>query len=122
MIYYLKLDDIFDNGKYQGRTVREVLEENRKNLVTLSKQGYFFSDEACEFARYKRTIRDEKIICEFIDRSKQPKEKIKCPKDSLEKARKFLRELSTLDNEKYIEDKNIEVEEDIETSYIGNEE
>lgn len=103
MIYYLKLDDIFDEGKYQGKTVREILIENRKNLITLSKQGYYFSDDACEFAGYKRSIRDEQFAQEFINKPKQLKEKTKCPKDSIEKTRKFLRELSTLDNDKYFD-------------------
>lgn len=115
MINYLKLNDIIDNDKYKNKTVREILENDRKKLITLSKEGYYFDDEVFKFARYTRTIRDEKIILEFVDR-KVVKDKKKYSKDSTEKAKKFIQGLSVLDNDKY----DIDKEDDIE-NYTDNE-
>ena len=111
MIKYLKLEDIFDDGKYQGISVREVIENDRKNVLTLSKQGYYFDDEVYEFANYKRSIRDVEFHYEFIDKVKQNKDKKKYTNDSVEKTRKFSRELSTLEDNSYIDEKEDSIDE-----------
>lgn len=101
---YLKLEDTFDCGRHEGKTVREVIEKDRKKIVSLSKEGYYFDDEVLRFARYTRTIRDERIILEFVDK-KVIKDNKKYAKDSTEKAKKFIRDLSVLENDKYNFDK-----------------
>lgn len=117
---YLELDDIIDNEKYKGKTVKEILESDRKKLISLCKEGYNFSDNVLKFARYTRTIRDEKIYFEFIDRSKTPvKNKKTLMKDSESNVKKILKELAVLDQSNNYYDEDIDSE--IEDKIIDNE-
>lgn len=110
MIKNLKLEDVFDRGRYEGKTVREVIEKDRKKIIALSKEGFYFDEEVLKFARFTRTVRDEKIIYEFVDK-KPFVDKKKYTKDSIEKTKKFIQDLSVLDDNKYNLDKEDEIDD-----------
>lgn len=48
-IYYM--DDILD-GEFEYQTVREVLSNNRMNILNLCNKGYLFDEEVLDRAGY----------------------------------------------------------------------
>ena len=96
----LNLNDKIKNEKYNNKTVAEIIENDRKELIRLSKDGYYFHDDVCKKAGYTRTIRDEKVVTEFIDKSKIAKDKKVYTKDT-ESVKKIIERLSTLDYNPY---------------------
>ena len=50
----LTLENIINKGKYKGKTVREIINIDRKHILELYASGYDFVDEVFECARYKR--------------------------------------------------------------------
>lgn len=95
MINYLNLEDIIDKGQFKNMTVNEIIEKDRHNLISLCKEGFDFTDEVFEKARYKRTIRDVKVTNVFVDRP-QIKQK-PLPKDT-KSLKEILKSISTIDN------------------------
>lgn len=113
---YLNLTDIIDKGHFKDMTVNEIIEQDRHNLITLCKDGYNFSDEVFEKAKYKRIIRDVKVTNEVIFDRPKIKEK-PLPKDT-KSLKEILKSLSTIDNisinENYdVAEDNIEEEVDL---------
>lgn len=95
MSEYLNLDDIISKGQFKNLTVNEVIERDRHNIIDLCKQGFDFSDEVFEKARFKKIIRDVKVTNVLVDRP-QIKEK-PLPKDT-KSLKEILKSIATIDN------------------------
>ena len=106
----LNLNSIITVGKYNGKTVNEIIEEDRKAIIYLCQKGFYFEDEVFKKARYKHIIRDEKIIFEFVDKIKQKPQKIY--KKDTENIKNIIEGLSTINNSSYDDKENYE--DDIE--------
>ena len=72
-------------GRYNGKTVEEVLNKNRKSIFTLIKKGLCFDDEVLKEAHITKTIRDRHAYYEFERHAKDNKkyEKEKMSKDDV---------------------------------------
>lgn len=101
----LNLDSVITAGKYKGKTVSQIVEENRKEILSLYKKGYDFEEEVFEKARYKHIIRDEKVFCEIVTRD-SPK-KIKTFKKDTANISKIIEELSTIDRTSSYDDEDV---------------
>lgn len=96
----LSLTDTLDSDKYKGKTIEQILDTDKRRMFKLLKLGYDFDDEVLEKYRFKRTIRDVKFVHEFVDKTPQPTSKKTLTKDTVENARKLMKSLATLDNDK----------------------
>lgn len=112
----LNLDSIVTLGKYNGKTVNEIIEKDRSAIVALSKKGLFFDDEVFAKARYTHIVNEAQFIMEIADRPK-PKT-IKPLKKDTENINKIIESLSTLENYSSNDYENeVDEDEDNETLY-----
>lgn len=116
----LNLNSIITTGKYNGKTVEDIIYENKKEILELVRKGFDFEEEVYTKAGYKHTIRDQKFIFEFVDKPKQKDTKVYA-KDT-ENVSKIIESLSTIDNISYspYEDDEEETYDD-ETDIVDNE-
>lgn len=68
----LKLDNIIEDGKYNGKKVSE-LALNKKVIFELLKNGYNFDDEVLLQAGIKKTVRDIRTRTEVVEHEKDTK-------------------------------------------------
>lgn len=109
----LGLEDKFEEGKYIGMTVDEVISKDRKALLSLSREGYDFKEEVFAKARFKRQKRDENVVLEIVSKPKFNDNKVYA-KD-VKSVKKIIEELSTVD--KPFHEENSDEEDKMETIY-----
>lgn len=97
----LSLDSIIKKGKFNGKTVNQIIENDRKEIINLVKKGYSFSDEVFEKAKFKHQVRDNNIVLEVVDKPKTVNKPLN--KDT-EKLENIIESLSTISNCRYIND------------------
>lgn len=113
----LSMDSLIEgiNG-YEGKTVRELIEENRSNIFKLIKRGLRFDDEVLKEAHITKTIRDERTYNVIAEHSKPSAKKIY--KKETASYEEIVESLSVIDN--YEENKKEENIDD-ETPYDESE-
>lgn len=105
----LTLNSIINKGKYKGKTISEIIDIDRKEMINLFKKGYYFDDEVMEKSRFKRVIRDvkcENVIAEHL------KKDTKVYTTDTKNINEILKDILTLDNT--YKDADEEVSDDIE--------
>ena len=73
----LSMDSVVEgiNG-YEGKTVRQIFEENRNSIFKLIKRGIRFDDEVLKEAHITKEIRDEKTYNVIVDHVKPSSKKV----------------------------------------------
>lgn len=93
--------------KIKTKTVQQIIDEDKKNIFKLLKEGYIFEEEVLKYAHIVKTIKDEKISNVIVEHEKNDKVYEK-DKDSVNK---ILKDILTLDNIKeYKEEETTEEE------------
>lgn len=90
----LNINSVIQNGKHKGKTIKDILDSNKKIIFELIKNGLLFDDEVLSIAGIKKNIRDVKVTHEFTEHEKDTK---KYKKDT-ESLSKILKEIRVLDN------------------------
>lgn len=62
----LKLNDIIKKGRFKNKSISDIITNNRKDIITLIKEGYEFDDEVLNAAKYKRYIKNKNYISEIV--------------------------------------------------------
>lgn len=91
----LTLNSIINKGKYKGKTISEIIDIDRKEMINLFKKGYYFDDEVMEKSRFKRVIRDvkcENVIAEHLEKD------TKVYTTDTKNINEILKDILTLDN------------------------
>ena len=57
----LNADSIIEGGSFDGKSVSEILSNNRKDIFKLLKEGYYFTDEVLQTAGIKKKVDDSKV-------------------------------------------------------------
>ena len=74
---------VLPEGRYKGKTVEEVFQNNKKSIFSLIKQyGYSFSDDVLKEAGIKKIIRDREAHWEIERDIKKGKQEKKLKKDT----------------------------------------
>ena len=60
------LDHVFEDGKYKGKKVKDVIKKNKKNIFKLIKDGYVISDEILNQFNIKKEVKNVKIIHDTV--------------------------------------------------------
>lgn len=60
------IDSIVDNGVHKSKSIRNILNEDRKYIFTMIKNGDEFDDEVLEKAGIKKKISNVKVVCDTI--------------------------------------------------------
>ena len=110
----LSMDSVVEgiNG-YEGKTVRQLIEENRGTIFKLIKRGLRFDDEVLMNAHIIKTIRDERtynVIAEHVKPSSK-----KVYKKETASYDEIVESLSVIDTYEENEDKKEDIED--ETPY-----
>ena len=75
----LNLDSVLEtNGRYNGKTVRQIVENNRNEIMRLIKKGYNFGNDVLEAAHIKKSESAHvisNVICEHEKKSGKVYEK-----------------------------------------------
>lgn len=117
----LNLNSIIDNGVFKNKKVIDIVNNNKKDIFKLVKEGLYFDDEVLALAGIKKTIKNVKTSIQIVEHSKDTKvyEIDKTP------LQKILKEISTIDGysmETIIKEDNDECEfdedDDIDESEI----
>ena len=87
-------------GKYKGKTVKYILENDKKEIFNLLKQGVSFNDDVLSLAGIKKNIRNVKITQVFTEHKKDTK----IYEKETASLSKILKEIRTLDNIPEIEE------------------
>ena len=107
---------ISDHGRYEGKTVEEVVNKNRTAIFTMIKKGVMFDDEVLSMAHITKTEHAHTAYCEIekhINRSNRKYEKDTAKIDEI------LNELNTLEHD----GDNIPIEDEFSgEKYVGLEE
>lgn len=92
----LNADSIIEGGSFDGKSVSEILSNNRKDIFKLLKEGYYFTDEVLQTAGIKKKVDDSKVrfTHEVFIHEKDTKV-YKKDKDSLSK---IIKSLNTITN------------------------
>ena len=70
----LTLDSTIETtGRYNGKTVREILEKNRGDIMKLIKKGFRFDEEVLAAAHIKKTERERRSYNVIVDHDKNNK-------------------------------------------------
>lgn len=91
----LTLNSIINKGKYKGKTISEIIDIDRKEMINLFKKGYYFDDEVMEKSRFKRVVRDvkcENVIAEHLEKD------TKVYTTDTKNINEILKDILTLDN------------------------
>ncbi len=91
----LTLNGVINKGKYKGKTISEIIDIDRKEMINLFKKGYYFDDEVMEKSRFKRVIRDvkcENVIAEHLEKD------TKVYTTDTKNINEILKDILTLDN------------------------
>lgn len=91
----LTLNDTINVGKNKKVLISDLV-SIKGEIFNYIKKGFWFDDEVLEKAGIKRTVKEVKTECVFVDREKQPKLKT-YPKET-ESLRNILKSINTLDN------------------------
>lgn len=83
------------NGKYKSKTIREIINLDKKYIFELIKQGYYFDDEVLNMAGIKKNVRNETIKLEIASHEKDNKVYDK----ETESVKQILKSLLTIDNQ-----------------------
>ena len=99
---------ITEHGRYEGKSVDEVITRNRKAIFSMIKKGVMFDDEVLSIAHIKKIEHPHTVTCE-IERHANKSTK-KYEKDTA-KIDEILKEINTLEHE----GDNIPIEEEFNT-------
>lgn len=87
----LDYESIIPYGKNKGKHVKDIISD-KKEIFSMLKSGFYFSDEVLKLAHIRKVIRDVKYANEVVEHKKDTKIYIK-DTDSLSK---IIRELETI--------------------------
>lgn len=89
----LNLNSIIDNGVFKNKKVIDIVNNNKKDIFKLVKEGLYFDDEVLALAGIKKTIKNVKTSIQIVEHSKDTKvyEIDKTP------LQKILKEISTIE-------------------------
>lgn len=90
----LDYESIIPYGKNKGKYVKDIIND-KKEIFSMLKSGYYFSDAVLKLANIRKVIRDVKYTNEVVEHNKDTKIYIK-DTDSLSK---IIRELETIHNQ-----------------------
>lgn len=100
MLKYFSFEDELEVGKYKGKTVREVIDNEydaKGAIFNLIKEwGLSFSDEVLKEVHIKKIVHEPTFKHIVIDRSKNTEQKA-LPKDKV-KIDKIIEDLHTIEN------------------------
>lgn len=117
----LDVNSIIDNGVFKNKKVIDIINNNKKDIFQLVKDGFSFNDEVLTLAGIKKIVKDVKTSNQIVEHIKDTKvyEIDKTP------LHKILKEISTIDGysmETIIKEDNDECEfdedDDIDESEI----
>ncbi len=92
--------------KIRTQTIKEIIDEDKKNIFKLIKEGYVFNDDVLIYAHISKNIKNEKFTNVIVEHEKNDKVYEK-DKDSVNK---ILKDILTLENIKEYKDEIIEEE------------
>lgn len=115
----LTLNDTINVGKNKKVLISDLV-NIKGEIFKYVKKGFWFDDEVLEKAGIKRTIREVKSECVFIEKEKQLNVKT-YPKET-ESLRNILKSINTLDNigDNYHETETILSDEEDTNVYTNN--
>lgn len=90
--------------KIRTQTIKEIIDEDKKNIFKLIKEGYVFNDDVLIYAHISKNIKNEKFTNVIVEHEKNDKVYEK-DKDSVNK---ILKDILTLENIKEYKDEIIE--------------
>ena len=99
----LNINSEITTGIHKGKTVKEVLENGKKEIFSLIKQGFSFDDEVLSLAGIKKNVRDVTIKHVFIEHEKDNK----IYEKETTSLSKILKEIRTIDNIDENEENNV---------------
>lgn len=114
------LDTVIDvRCSYRGMTVEAAIEKDRRCIMNLVKRyGLYFTDAVMERAHIKRTISNERVYNEFVERRMVAKPKVlKKDTESINKILDSLNVLSHIPVES-VEENDDKTENEEEGTYI----
>ena len=92
--------------KIRTQAIKEIIDEDKKNIFKLIKEGYVFNDDVLIYAHISKNIKNEKFTNVIVEHEKNDKVYEK-DKDSVNK---ILKDILTLENIKEYKDEIIEEE------------
>lgn len=92
--------------KIRTQTIKEIIDEDKKNIFKLIKEGYVFNNDVLIYAHISKNIKNEKFTNVIVEHEKNDKVYEK-DKDSVNK---ILKDILTLENIKEYKDEIIEEE------------
>lgn len=92
--------------KIRTQTIKEIIDEDKKNIFKLIKEGYVFNNDVLIYAHISKNIKNEKFTNVIVEHEKNDKVYEK-DKDSVNKILKYI---LTLENIKEYKDEIIEEE------------
>lgn len=87
---------IADHGRYEGKTVEDVLTKNRKAIFAMIKKGVMFDDEVLAMAHIKHVVHPSVVYTEIVHHDNKPTKKYEKDNAKLED---ILKEINTLEHE-----------------------
>ena len=99
----LNINSEITAGIHKGKTVKEVLENGKKEIFSLIKQGFSFDDEVLSLAGIKKNVRDVTIKQVFVEHEKDNK----IYEKETTSLSKILKEIRTIDNIDENEENNV---------------
>ena len=90
----LNINSVITSGNYKGKTVKDVLENGKKEIFNLIKQGFLFDDEVLSLAGIKKNVRDVTVENVFVEHEKDNK----IYEKETTSLSKILKEIRTIDN------------------------
>lgn len=87
---------ISDHGRYEGKTVEELVNKNRRAIFAMIKKGVIFDEEVLAMAHIKHVVHPTVVYNEIVHHDNTPKKKYEKDKAKLED---ILKEINTLEHE-----------------------
>lgn len=92
----LTLNSIITKGKYKGKTISQIIDIDRKEIVNLFKKGYYFDNEVMEKSHFKRVTHDVKCENVIVEHCKEKNNKFYAT--DTKNINEILKDILTLDN------------------------
>lgn len=107
---------ITEHGRYEGKTVEEIINKNRKAIFAMIKKGMRFNEEVLAMAHIKHIVHPPVVYTEIVHHDHKSNKKYE--KDTA-KIDDILKEINTLEHE----GDNIPIEDEFSgEKYVGLEE
>lgn len=89
----LSLESVIDNSLFKNKKVVDIINNNKKDIFKLIKEGYSFDDEVLTLAGIKKCVKEVKTTNQIVEHEKDTKvyEVDKTP------LHKILKEISTIE-------------------------